>query len=106
MTVLIAILLALFVLPSPWGVVAVTVAAAIEVGEAWLFIAWSHRRRPAVGREALVGAVGQAVTDLLPDGQVRVAGELWRALCDDGARAGDEVLVKEVDGLTLVVRRR
>ena len=78
----------------------------LKVAEAWLFIAWSHRRRPAVGQETLIGAVGQAVTNLLPDGQVRVSGELWSARCDGVARAGDDVLVKEVDGLTLVVRRR
>jgi membrane protein implicated in regulation of membrane protease activity len=32
-----------------------------------------------------------------------VSGELWRAHCEVGAGAGDEVVVLEVDGLTLVV---
>ena len=39
----------------------------------------------------------------MPEGQVRVAGELWQARCEAGAGAGDEVVVREVDGLTLVV---
>jgi membrane protein implicated in regulation of membrane protease activity len=39
----------------------------------------------------------------MPQGQVRVAGELWRAFCEAGAGVGDEVVVREVDGLTLVV---
>jgi len=101
--VLIAILLALFVLPSPWGLVAVVAAAALEVLEAWLFIAWSHRRRPAVGAEALVGKQAVAVSELVPDGQVRLDGELWRARCEAGARLGQPVVVRGVDGLTLVV---
>jgi membrane protein implicated in regulation of membrane protease activity len=102
-SVLIAILLALFLLPSPWGLVAVVVAAALETVEAWLFIAWSRRRRPAVGAETLVGKRAQAFSDLLPDGQVRLEGELWRARCEQGARMGDAVVVRAVDGLTLVV---
>jgi membrane protein implicated in regulation of membrane protease activity len=101
--VLIAVLLALFVLPAPWGLVAVAGAAALEVVEAWVFIAWSRRRRPVVGAEALVGRSVQAVNDLLPDGQVRLGGELWRARCDQGARMGDSLVVRAVDGLTLVV---
>ena len=103
MSVLIAILLALFVLPAPWGLVAVGAAAVLEAVEAWLFIAWSRRRRPTVGVEALVGKRAQATSDLLPDGQVRVDGELWRARCEQGARMGETVVVRAVDGLTLVV---
>jgi membrane protein implicated in regulation of membrane protease activity len=34
---------------------------------------------------------------------VRVAGELWQAHCAGGVVAGAEVVVREVDGLTLVV---
>jgi membrane protein implicated in regulation of membrane protease activity len=103
MSVLIAILLALFVLPAPWGLVAVAAAGALEVVEAWVFIAWSRRRRPAVGAETLVGKRAQAVSDLLPEGQVRLEGELWRARCERGARMGDSVVVQAVDSLTLVV---
>lgn len=102
-SVLIAILLALFVLPSPWGLVAVGAAAVLEAVEAWVFIAWSRRRKPAVGAEAILGKRAQAVSDLFPDGQVRVDGELWRARCDAGARMGESVVVRAVEGLTLVV---
>jgi membrane protein implicated in regulation of membrane protease activity len=104
-TILIAILLALFVLPSPWGLAAVAAAGALELVEAWAFIAWSKRRRPAVGSEALVGKKAQVVSDLLPDGQVRLDGELWRARCEQGARTGETVVVRGVEGLTLLVTR-
>jgi membrane protein implicated in regulation of membrane protease activity len=48
-----------------------------------------------------------AVTDLRPEGRVRVAGEVWRARAPDGADAGDEVVVERVEGdLTLLVSRK
>ena len=64
-------------------------------------------RRPAsVGREAVVGAKGVALTDLDPDGQVHVQGENWSAVLAEGAapvRKGGKVIVKSVQGLTLEV---
>ena len=81
MAILVALLLAVFVLPSPWGVVAVTVAAVIDIGESLLFVRWSKRRQAAVGAETLVGKHGVAVGPLTPEGQVRVDGELWKARC-------------------------
>jgi len=78
----------------------------IELGEAAFWIRLSRRRRPTTGAEALVGAKGVAVSDCLPEGQVRVAGELWSAVCPDGARAGEAVVVESVSGLTLQVHRK
>jgi membrane-bound serine protease (ClpP class) len=77
---------------------------AIEVGEAAFWIRLSRRRRPATGTEALVGAEGVAITDCLPEGQVRVRGEIWGAVCSDGVRAGEPVEVEGISGLTLQVR--
>jgi membrane protein implicated in regulation of membrane protease activity len=100
---LIAILLAVFVLPSPWGLVAVVVAAALDIAETAFFIWWSKRRRASVGVNTLVGKRGVAVSDLWPDGQVKVSGEIWRARCEGGCDAGTEVVVRSVEGLTLAV---
>jgi membrane-bound serine protease (ClpP class) len=100
---LIALLLAVFVLPSPWGLVAVVVGAIYEIAETGLFIWWSKRRRSAVGVETLVGKRGVAVGELSPEGQVKVDGEIWRARCDGQCDAGSPVIVRSVDGLTLVV---
>jgi membrane protein implicated in regulation of membrane protease activity len=96
MALVVAVLLALFVVDGPWQWAVVAGGGAIEAGEAWFWWRWTHRRRPAVGVEALVGV--EAVVD--PDGWVRVQGELWRAR---GAAPGDRVRVVAVDGLTLVV---
>lgn len=68
----------------------------------------AHRTRPVrAGSEELVGARAEARTSLDPDGQVAVAGAIWRArIAGDGAqlRPGDRVIVEAVDGLTLMVR--
>ena len=103
MAFLVALLLALFVLPYPWNWVAVGVGAAIELFEAWFWWWLSHRRQPAVGVETLVGAKGTAVGPCRPDGQVRVRGEIWQARCDAGLDTGEQAEVRAVDGLTLVV---
>ena len=62
------------------------------------------RRRPATGREEMVGLVGIARTALAPDGQLAVRGELWEAVSDQPVSAGDEVEVTSVDGLRLHVK--
>jgi membrane-bound serine protease (ClpP class) len=100
---LIALLLAIFVLPAPWGIVAVVVAGVLDIAETALFIAWSKRRRASVGVETLVGRTGVAVGDLWPAGQVKVDGEIWQARCEGGCDTGTEVVVRSVEGLTLVV---
>jgi membrane-bound serine protease (ClpP class) len=98
-----AILLAIFVLPPAWRIPVVLAGGVIEVGESIFWIWLSKRRRPSVGVETLVGARATVVTPCRPAGQVRVQGELWQARCDEGADPGDEVLVRNVDGLTLNV---
>jgi membrane protein implicated in regulation of membrane protease activity len=102
-TVLVALLLALFVLPHPWGIAAIVGALVVEVAEAWFWIWLSRRRRPSVGAETLVGAEAVVVTACRPEGQVRVVGELWRAHCEGGAEAGQTVRILRVSGLTLEV---
>jgi membrane-bound serine protease (ClpP class) len=103
MLFLIGVLLAVFVLPQPWGLVAIAVGAALDIAETGAFLWWSGRRKALVGVEALVGKRGVAVGDLRPHGQVRVSGEIWKARCESGCDAGFEVEVRDVDGLTLVV---
>lgn len=103
MILLVSIALAIFVLPHPWGLVAVVVGGTLEITETGVFLWWSQRRRALVGAETLVGKAGVAATDLWPEGQVKVDGELWKARCDGGADRGTPVVVRELDGLTLVV---
>ena len=79
----------------------------IELGEAAFWIWLSKRRKPAIGVEALAGTEGIVVTECRPSGRVRVAGEVWRATCPEGAAVGDEIFVERVEGdLTLLVSRK
>jgi membrane protein implicated in regulation of membrane protease activity len=103
MLLVVALLLAVFVLDEPWSWAVVAVGGALEAVESWLYIRWSQRRRPQVGVEALIGKHAVVTAECRPEGQVRVAGELWQACCEAGAAAGDEVVVRAVDGLSLVV---
>ena len=103
MLTIVAVILALTVLPSPWGVVAVVGAAAIDVVEIGFFARWSKRRRATVGAETLVGRTAVVVRALSPRGQVRLDGEIWEARAGADVAPGADVVVTAVDGLVLCV---
>jgi membrane protein implicated in regulation of membrane protease activity len=103
MIFLISLVLAIFVVSPPWSWVVLAAGVLLEVGESYLFMRWSRRRGAAVGTEVLVGRQAVVSVACRPEGQVRIAGEIWRARCDTGADVGDSVVVREVDGLVLVV---
>lgn len=62
------------------------------------------RRRPATGREEMVGLVGIVKTALTPQGQLAVHGELWEAVSDQPLQPGDKAEVIRIDGLRLYVK--
>ena len=97
------ILLAVFVLPWPWGLAAVVGGGLLDVAESLALLRWSRRRRAVTGAEGLVGATAVVVTPCRPLGQARVRGELWAARSARGADPGAEVVVRGLDGLTLLV---
>jgi membrane protein implicated in regulation of membrane protease activity len=105
--VIIAILLAVLLLPSPWGVVALAIACVLEAGEIAILRRWSkrigRRTKATTGAEAMVGKLAEVTAECRPAGMVRLGGELWEARCQAGASPGDAVVVDRVDGLTLVV---
>jgi membrane-bound serine protease (ClpP class) len=78
---------------------------------AWLIsrkVMAAHRDEPIrSGSEEMIGSTAEVRTALDPEGQVFIAGALWRARLAsgaDGARTGDRVVVEALDGLTLVVK--
>ena len=94
------ILLAVFVLPSPWGLVAVVVGGVLDILESLGLLWWSRRRRvAATGASALVGWTAIVANPT----QVRIVGELWAARSERPLMPGEEVVVRGVDGLTLIV---
>jgi membrane-bound ClpP family serine protease len=64
------------------------------------------KRKPVVGLPDMVGARGKTVSDLAPEGTVRIKGELWDSRAE-GRRinAGVWVTVVGQEGLKLIVRR-
>ena len=98
MALLVAILLAVFVVPAPWGLVLVGAAAVYEVGSMWAGWHWSRSRRKVVGTAALVGRV----VEVDGEGWGRIDGERWRVR---GAGPGERGRVVAVEGLVLVVEQ-
>ncbi len=67
-------------------------------------VARAHARRPATGREALIGARAVVRRSLEPEGLVFVEGELWRARSISGPiPTGQLVRVVGLEGLVLLV---
>jgi membrane-bound serine protease (ClpP class) len=102
-SLIIALALALFVLPTPWNVAVVAGAAVWELSTALGGLWWSQRRAAKVGVETLIGREVEVRRACHPRGEVRVRGEIWQARCDQGANVGDRVRIVGLDGLTLVV---
>jgi membrane protein implicated in regulation of membrane protease activity len=66
----------------------------------------AYRPNHECASRRMIGARGTATERLEPTGYVRVGAELWRARMAPGEGAvelGDTVVVREVEGLTLVV---
>lgn len=107
-------------------IAAAALVLALAVGWDWLswrwaaglFAAWVVKdfalypalrktfRLSRLGREALIGARAVVEVALAPRGQVRVAGELWRAQAVGSAESippGTRVIVRDLRGLTLFV---
>lgn len=102
MSLLVALALAVFILPLPWGIAVVVAAIALEIVE----IRWGlklARARSSTGVEALVGRRAEAVTDLAPTGQVLLQGERWQARSSRAVESGTTVEIDAVNGLELAV---
>lgn len=67
----------------------------------------AQRRQPVVGKEWIIGQVGEARTDISTTGTVFVNGTWWTAEAVDGEiRAGEKVEVVGMEGLKLKVRKK
>lgn len=94
--------------PVLWALLGVDLAVSAGAGT----VAWKAlsappppaRRPGGAARPAAEGSEGVAVTNLTPEGVVRVAGEEWSARCANGTvRAGTRVQVLHASGVRLDV---
>ncbi len=63
----------------------------------------ARRNKVVTGEQGMIGEIGIAQTTLAPAGKVFVHGELWDAVSAVTIPAGERIVVRQVDGLTLRV---
>jgi membrane-bound serine protease (ClpP class) len=63
----------------------------------------ARRNKIVTGEQGLIGEIGIAQTELAPAGKVFVHGELWDAVSAIPVSAGEQIVIRQVDGLTLRV---
>ncbi|MBN1161115.1 MAG: nodulation protein NfeD [Dehalococcoidales bacterium] len=67
----------------------------------------AHRKQAYTGREELIGKTALVKAPLNPEGVVLFKGERWTAISESGEiKAGEDVVIKKVDGLVLYVERK
>jgi len=66
----------------------------------------ARRNKVVTGQQGLLGAVGEARTDIDPEGKVWVGGELWNAHSQRRVAFGEQVVVRKVEGLELEVEKK
>jgi membrane-bound serine protease (ClpP class) len=67
----------------------------------------AHRKKSALGAKGLVGQTAKALSRVSArKGKVFIHGEIWNALSDEKIAKGDEVVIVEIKGLTLKVRKK
>ncbi len=86
-------------------------AAAVTFGSFTLLVSYlvvrSQRRKPTLGREGLIGEVGEVKNRIAPGnsgGKIFVHGEYWNAMADEAIEVGERAEVVRVDGMRLAVR--
>ncbi len=87
----------------------VVVASILLVIFLWFAVSKSIQAahlHPTHDLDMLVGRVGEARTEILAEGSVHVAGELWSARSESPIPAGTPIRVLGRDGFVLVVEKR
>jgi len=65
----------------------------------------ARRNKVVTGAQGLIGAIGEARTDIDPEGKVFIVGELWNAHARSRVSMGEPVVVTKVEGLELEVEK-
>ena len=66
----------------------------------------ARRSKVVTGLQGMIGAVGEARTDIDPEGKIFVQGELWNAHARSRVGLGEHVVVRKVEGLELEVEKQ
>lgn len=69
------------------------------------FVIRTHKKRPTTGIQGMLGEVGITITNLEPDGSIKVHGEIWNAYSETGKiKIGSKIKVVGIDNLKLIVK--
>ena len=86
--------------------IAVMVAWAAFGTALFVFTTRTLKRQTVVGLPTMIGSKGKVASPLVPEGMVKIKGELWGATSAEGnVDKGEQVEVVGEDGLKLVVRQ-
>ncbi len=101
----------LFSPESPYGDISMKVILPVVFFSAVFFFVVAYlgvkaqRMKPETGTDAMIGKIGEALTDINPEGKVMVMGEIWEAYSKHTIKKGEKVQVVAVEGLKLKVKR-
>ena len=73
--------------------IAITAFFLVTIG----FAVKAMQKKPATGREGLIGEEGIVIAPLKPMGTIEVHGEIWKAISATNIKKGQPVIVEEVD---------
>ncbi len=65
----------------------------------------ARRNKVVTGTQGMIGSIGEARSDIDPEGKVFVLGELWNAHAPSRVQMGEQVVVRKIDGLELEVEK-
>jgi len=97
---------------SPYGDIPISVIATMVLTTVFFFLVAgrlglkAQKRKKMTGYEELIGEEGTAMTNFEKGkGKVFIKGEIWNAVSEDEIKKDDAVIVEQVKGLTLYVKK-
>jgi membrane-bound serine protease (ClpP class) len=97
---------------SPYGDIPISVIATMVLTTVFFFLVAgrlglkAQKKKKMTGYEELIGEEGIAMTNFEKGkGKVFIKGEIWSAVSEDDIKKDDTVIVEQVKGLTLYVRK-
>ena len=95
------------ILSISWkSILAVAALSALFVFGVLSYAIKAQLSKVKTGREGISAEEGTAKTDVFETGKVFLHGELWNAISEEPIKAGEKIVVTEVRGLTLKVRKK
>jgi len=105
-TIVLLIILPLFGIYLPAWFIALILAILIMISVI-TYRALSVLKKPVVvGKEVLIGKIGEVISDFNHEGLVYLENEVWTAISKSGKiNKGDKVIVRSIEGTKLIVEK-